>query len=154
MRTTKILFGLLLIFFIIVAGGHSFAAVIQKEIKTLRKKEKLVNLYSIEEINRNKFSFGTYCTLGYVVKKHECLECPGSAVCRACAPANIIISEEKEKKNVGEYELSDKDLIVFVEDDKPLKLGCKYLFLIQILNVKTMDQTINNVKLIYFKKMK
>ena len=119
--------------------------------KTIEKKEGEIpsNFYAIHEINQKKFSFGTYYTSGYVVKKYECPPCPSLANCKPCMANNIVISEKN--KRLDDYNrLTENDLIVFVEDIKPFEAGKMYRFLIQITDAKTTSQFINNVKLIYF----
>jgi len=98
-------------------------------------------------MHKKEVSYGTYHTVGYVVKRYECPACPEGSICKPCMGANIVISHEKKVLDV--YELGDKDLIVFVDDPKVFKLGKKYLFLITILDAKTTDQSLNNVKLVY-----
>lgn len=108
----------------------------------------LVNYYTIHELNELKPTFGTYNVTGYVSKIYECPPCPEGALCKPCMPAHIVISERKTL--LAKYALTDREMVVFVEDAAGLKVDKKYHFLIQILDVKTTDQAINNPKLIYF----
>ena len=109
----------------------------------------LENFYSISDINKNKFSYGTYQTEGYVIQKYDCPPCPENAMCKPCMGARIVISEAA-KEIAQDGQLTEKDLIVFVEDTALVELGKKYRFLLQVLDVKTTQQPVNNVKLIYF----
>ena len=132
--------------------NYSYAETVDRTIDKARKKMGLNNLYSIEEINKKEINYGTYHTVGYVVKIYECPACPEGALCKPCMVDNIVISHEKKELEV--YSPGEKDLIVFVDDPKSFKLGKKYLFLIKILDVKTTDQSANNVKLVYFEIIK
>jgi hypothetical protein len=108
----------------------------------------LTNFYRISEINELKPAFGTYNVVGYISKIYECPPCTEGALCKPCMPAHIVISEARTL--LAKYALTDREMIVFIETAEGLKLNKKYNFLIQILDVKTTDQVINNPKLIYF----
>jgi hypothetical protein len=110
------------------------------------------NFYSIEQLNYFQFSSGTYETEGYVVKAYECPDCPPTPICKLCLSNNIIISTESAPQESGP-QLSSKDLIVFVDPLHRFQVGSKYKFLIQILDVKSTTQILNNVKLIYYEKL-
>ena len=108
----------------------------------------LNNVYTISELNQLKPAYGTYNTTGYVAKIYECPRCPKGAVCKPCQPAHMVISETKPP--LTQKELTDKEMIVFIDNSDGLKSKKKYNFLIKILDVKTTDQIVNNPKLIYF----
>lgn len=108
----------------------------------------LTNFYKISELNRLKPAFGTYNVIGYVSKIYECPPCPQGALCKPCMPSHIVISEARTL--LAKYALTDREMIVFIENAEGLKPDKKYVFLIKILDVKTTDQAINNPKLIYF----
>ncbi|MBU0467568.1 MAG: hypothetical protein KKF78_11070 [Candidatus Omnitrophica bacterium] len=128
-------------------ANYSCAETIDVTIEKVRKKIGLNNIYSIEDIIKKEVTYGTYHTVGYVAKIYECPACPEGALCKPCMGENIVISHE-QKELVG-YDLGAKDLIVFVDDARSFKLGKKYLFLITVLDAKTTDQSVNNLKLIY-----
>lgn len=107
------------------------------------------NLISIEEIYQKGITGGTYHIQGYVAKIYRCPPCPPEAACKPCMSDNIVVSQEKKAVDTYE-ELTEQDLIVFVDDPTPFEVGKKYQFLIQILDVKTANKKVNNVKLIYF----
>jgi len=110
--------------------------------------QKLSNEYTINEFNLKAPSYGTYHVTGYVSKIFQCPPCPEGAQCKPCMAQNIIISEKK--KTVKDYSrLSGRDMIIFCDDTSLFQLKSKYKFLIQVMNFKTTDQPINNVKLIY-----
>lgn len=110
------------------------------------------NLYTIEEVNQQKLSFGTYHVEGYVIKNYKCPPCPEGAMCKPCMPHHMIISQDNK---VYDYDvaLTNKELMVFTSQDQILKENEYYRFLIQILDVKTSDHNINNVKLIYYERI-
>lgn len=107
-------------------------------------------VYRISELNALNPPFGTYEVSGYVVKIYECPPCPEDARCKPCMPGHIVIAERRSR--FAEYVLTDKEMIVFVDDPGSLRVNRKYRFLIQILNVKSADQVLNNPKLIYFER--
>ena len=107
-------------------------------------------VYSISELNALNPAFGTHEVSGYVVKVYECPECPEGTQCKPCMPDHVVIAERRSR--FAEYVLTDKEMIVFADDTSPLRVNRKYRFLIQILNVKTADQVLNNPKLIYFER--
>jgi hypothetical protein len=129
----------------------SFETTIMNFVSESQAAEKR-NFYSIEQLNYFQFSSGTYETEGYVVQAYECPDCPPTPVCRLCLSNNIIISAESGLEE-NSLKLSNKDLIVFVDPTHRFQVGSKYKFLIQILDVKSTTQILNNVKLIYYEKL-
>lgn len=109
-------------------------------------------VHQISDLNRLNPSYGTHEVVGYVVKIYECPPCPKEAQCKPCMPDHIVIAERRSR--FAEYVLTDREMIVFVDDVQGLRLNKKYRFLVRILNVKTMDQIINNPKLIYFERIR
>ena len=110
----------------------------------------LRNLYPIHKINQEKLTFGTYHVEGYVVGTYTCVPC-AHETCRPCLPVHVIISEKKA--DFEEKKLTDQDLIVFVDDAAVFEKGKRYRFLIHVLDVNTMQQPANNIKLIYYEKL-
>ncbi|MBZ0166215.1 MAG: hypothetical protein K8I00_05355 [Candidatus Omnitrophica bacterium] len=107
-------------------------------------------VYRISELNGINPRFGTYEVWGYVVKVYECPPCPEGAQCKPCMADHIVIAERRSR--FAEYVLTDREMIVFTDDNSDLHLNRKYRFLIQIMNVKTTDQILNNPKLIYYER--
>jgi len=103
--------------------------------------------YTIQELNQQGFSFGTYEVVGYVTKIYTCPSCPEPGVCVPCTPDYIVLSEQNSL--LAKYEVTEKELIVFAENAEQFKLNKKYKLLIQILDVKSTEQMLNNIKLIY-----
>ena len=109
-------------------------------------------VYRISELNTLNPAYGTYEVSGFVVKVYECPVCPEGAQCKPCMPDHIVIAERRSR--FAEYMLTNKEMIVFVDDPSVFKVNRRYRFLIQILNVKTVDQVLNNPKLIYFERLR
>lgn len=122
---------------------------LEKKAPSSEETKRPLNFYTISELNQKNFGFGTYETEGYVVFIYHCY-CPKGALCKPCMQNNIIVSTRNQIKS--SYSLSDQDLILFSDDIKQFDLGKKYTFIIQILDVKSTFQTLNNLKLIYAKK--
>jgi hypothetical protein len=108
------------------------------------------NFYTIDELKQHKFDFGTYETEGYVVYADQCV-CPPRTKCEPCAEKHIIISATKNES--PEYQPSPNDLMIFIGTLGSFEVGMKYRFIVQVLDVKTASQDLNNIKLIYFKKV-
>lgn len=108
-----------------------------------------VDFYTIKQLNNNRFNFGTYLTEGYVFDIISCKDCDNSEECLSrCSPSKIRVSQEK--RLLRNYYLSDSDLIIFVDNADTFEVGKKYQLLIHILDVRTEDQKLNNIQLIYF----
>ncbi len=122
--------------------------VLRRRLGKTKREEKV---YSVEEFKNTEVSFGTYHVKGYVVKKYTCLSCPKGAMCKPCMEDNIVISDDS--KRLKNYDLTVDQLILFIDDVKKLKLGKKYRFLIQIKNVRSVDEDFNNAKVIYFERI-
>lgn len=114
------------------------------------KLKKPENFYSIPELNQHQFNRGTYETEGYVAFIYACA-CIQVASCKPCMDDNIIVSDQNTPK-VG-YDLTSHDLIIFLKEKERFQLGKKYRFIIQILDVKSTSQILNNIKLIYYEKL-
>ncbi len=110
------------------------------------------NWIDISELNDRQPEFGVYTVVGYVVKIYECPPCPPDAYCKPCMPPNIVISERNSE--LAQYALTNQELLVFTtqEQSDELRMDRPYRFLLQVLDVKTTDQAINNVKLIHFER--
>ncbi len=107
-------------------------------------------VYRISDLNALNPQFGTYEVAGYVVKIYQCPPCPDGAQCKPCMPEHIVIAERRSR--FAEYVLTDKEMIVFMNNPEQLRLNRKYRFVVQIMNAKTTDQILNNPKLIYFER--
>ncbi len=109
------------------------------------------NLYSVKELKKNDFSFGTYHVDGYVVKIYTCPPCLKNDLCKPCMPDHIVISDKKDR--LKDYSLTDAHMILFVDDVRDFKLGRKYRFLITISDVRSVDKHFNNTKIVHFEKL-
>ena len=109
------------------------------------------NVYAIHELNESQFSAGSYETEGFVIKAYDCEAAVDGGLNGSCDHDYIVISEDK--LILGKYFLSDKELIIFVDDVLQFEKGIKYRFLVKILDVKTTRQKLNNLKLVYFEKL-
>ena len=122
---------------------------IQSSIKSFRSPYKDFSknhyIFVLEDLNKNKFDFGTYFTEGYVIYQSKC-ECPKGAMCDPCMPPHIIIASMDTPLNETGPE---KRITAFVEDPSVFAKGQKYKFLVHILDVKTTNEILNNVDLVY-----
>lgn len=116
-----------------------------------KKSKHSENFYSIPELNQRQFNHGTYETEGYVTFIYSCV-CIQVAKCKPCMDDNIIVSDNNVPKS--SYELTNHDVIIFLKEKSQFQLGKKYRFIVQILDVKSTDQILNNIKLIYYEKLK
>ena len=75
--------------------------------------------------------------------------CKG-AICKqkACMRQNIVISEQKKILDV--YDLTTKDMIIFVENPRQFRLGNYHTFSIAISDRKTTSELINDVELLAY----
>lgn len=139
----------------VVVGFVLWAAVASAQLisfpKVIEERPAVENFYPIHEMNQKNFGLGTYEAEGFVISIYTCPPCAAHGLCKPCMNKNIVISEENKVFKGYEHVL-DQDLIVFVDDTWPFDTGVKYKFLIQILDVKTTNQKLNNAKLIYFEK--
>lgn len=110
------------------------------------------NFYTVSTIHKQLLGPGTYETEGFVGYIYTCPSCPPEGVCKPCMGNNIVITEDNKTFDGYNY-LTDKELIVFTDESQALEKGIKYKFLIQVLDVKTVDQALNNIKLIYSEKL-
>ena len=108
------------------------------------------NFYSIPELNQHQFNHGTYEIEGYVTSIYTCV-CIQVATCKPCMDDHIIVSDNNALKSG--YDLTNHDLIIFLKEKSRFQLGKKYRFIIQILDVKSTEQVLNNIKLIYYEKL-
>ena len=122
-----------------------------KQAEAKEQRLPLYNLLTAHEVNQKHLTFGTYHLVGYVTKKYTCPPCPAGSQCKPCMPEYIVISEENKPTDVNN--LSDNDLIIFVDNAGIFEVGKKYRCLIHILDLKTTPQVGNDVKLIYFEKV-
>jgi hypothetical protein len=115
-------------------------------INTTYPQSSSFNFYPINKIKSNEFNSGTFNTEGYVVKIYTCPSCPAGAQCEPCMRDNIVISENN--KLLESYSLSDKEMILFVDNPKQFELGEKYTFSIKILDHKSTSEPINDVEIV------
>lgn len=103
------------------------------------------NSYAIHILNKQGFDSGTYEVKGYVIKKYKSSSCQEGMFAKGCLRDYLVISEIATE-SVG---LGDSQLMVFVPDTDEFEIGIQYKFLVQILDVKSTPQKLNNIKLIY-----
>jgi len=135
-----------LITVILVLGAHGTSVQGATEIP-------IQNLLTIHQLNQQNPKFGTYHVEGYVIRIYTCPPCPKGALCKPCAPEHIILSDEN--KSLGTVDdITDQELAIITDTVQPFEIGKKYRVLLQILDVKTLEQKLNNPKLIYFEGIK
>ena len=107
------------------------------------------HVYSVRELIELAPDFGVYRVKAVLLEKYFCPPCPREAMCKPCAGEHIRIADHFE---ISKKESGQESLTVFVRSDdlEKLKESGKYRFLIQVLNVKTVNQELANLKLIYF----
>ena len=103
-----------------------------------------LSVYSIRDLKQLNLS-GSYNTYGYIVKIYQCPGCPTGYVCKPCMRDNIVISQDR--KLLDAYQLSDKDLIIFVNNTKQFIIGKEYMFSIRITEQKSTSEPINDAEL-------
>jgi hypothetical protein len=59
---------------------------------------------------------------------------------------NIVLAEEK--KEIETYNLSDREMIIFVDDPRIFELGTKYKLRVEIQDAKTTGDSLNDAYLI------
>ncbi|MFA6432339.1 MAG: hypothetical protein WCV82_00775 [Candidatus Paceibacterota bacterium] len=107
--------------------------------------------YSIHELKEKSLQPGSYNTEGYVVKRYECPPCPAGAQCKPCMRNNIVISENNIPLKT--YNLSNTELVIFVDYSQRFEIGKKYRFSIKLLDSNTTDEAINDVELVGFNQL-
>ncbi|MDP2652537.1 MAG: hypothetical protein Q8Q08_00725 [Candidatus Omnitrophota bacterium] len=89
-------------------------------------------------------------TEGYVAQIYLCPPCAPGSLCKGCLPDMFVISETP--KTVDDFEqVGPTELIVFARNGEKLddlKLGGKYRFMVQVSDIKSTLQPINDVLLI------
>lgn len=115
-----------------------------------KRSRNLKNFYSIPELNQHRFNHGTYETEGYVTFIYTCA-CIQVATCKPCMDDNIIVSDSNALK--PGYDLTNEDLIIFLKEKSRFQSGKRYRFIVQILDVKSTAQILNNIRLIYYEKL-
>ena len=108
---------------------------------------------TIQRINQEKLNFGTYLIEGYAAQVSHCPPCPEGMVCEVCAPTHVVVSEDKI--SLENYKrLSPKEIILFLPEEISFETGKAYQFLIQIIDAKTIDQSVTHARLIHYQKKK
>jgi len=120
--------------------------------KEPKKAVQIFNFYKIHEIKQGNLEGENFYTEGFVAKIYTCPPCPADAQCKPCMRENIVISENNVL--IEAYYLTEKDLIIFTENSKNLKLGKKYKFLIKMTGRKTTSESINDIELVDYKLLK
>jgi len=112
-----------------------------------KRREVAPNEKKLSDLNKQGMEYGTYQVEGYIAKIYTCPPCAEFESCKPCMQDNIVLSEKK--KFLENYDLSDEEIIIFVDDIEQFQLGKKYKILIQILDLNTTGQKLNNIKRIY-----
>lgn len=119
----------------------------------LDSSDEIRNFHTVSEINKNKFLYGTYHTKGYVVKVYKCPSSNEKINNKHCEHDQIIISEEIKIIN-DDYKLTEKDLLITLNQKENFEVGKECNFLIQVLCSRSLNRDCNDIKLIYFEKIK
>ena len=93
--------------------------------------------HTISQINQMRPIEGVIEVEGYVVGVSTCPPCPKNAVCAPCMPPYVIISEEKKEKELRQYQMTYKELLVQTNMKEGLALGKKYHLTIAVQPYKT-----------------
>lgn len=109
------------------------------------------NFQTISRLNTQRPNAGSYYTEGYVVSRYHCEPCAAPSQCVPCLPDYVILSESPKPKFIGA--LTDKEVVLFVDGNTEMIMGVLYRVLVHILDVKTLDQAVNNMKVIYYEKV-
>ncbi|MCD4781090.1 MAG: hypothetical protein K8S27_11170 [Candidatus Omnitrophica bacterium] len=108
-----------------------------------------LNYRAIEQVNEQRLTFGTYWVEGYVARSVYCPPCPAQAVCETCLPNHIVVSSDKiTLENYDFY--TNKEMIIFVDEKYLFNIGEPYIFLIQIINAKSLAQDNVHAKIVYY----
>ncbi len=108
--------------------------------------------HTISELNRQNPKEGIFETRGFVVKIYTCPLCPPDSQCKPCMKDNIVISEEN--KDLENYNLSNKNLIIFVKEPKSFEKGREYLFKIRVTDQKTTSAKLKDIEILASKEIK
>lgn len=65
---------------------------------------------------------------------------------------NVVISEEN--KNLDTYDLTEKEIIIFLKDAKKLSKGKNYNFRIEITDRKSTGEPLNDIEMISYKEIR
>lgn len=102
--------------------------------------------FTISELNKQKPDKGIFETKGFVAKVYTCPPCPPDAQCKPCMGNNIVISEEN--KSLDNYDLTEKEMIIFTVKAKEFTKGKKYNFKVKIINSNKTSANLNDAELI------
>lgn len=100
----------------------------------------------ISELNEEKPNKGTFKIKGFVAKIYTCPSCPPDAQCKPCMRDNIVVSDEN--KSLDDYNLTEKEAIIFTDKAKSFAKGKQYQFTIKITDSKTTSANLNDIELI------
>ena len=103
----------------------------------------------ISQIKTQKPVKGIFTTQGFVAKIFVCPPCPPNTPCKPCMKNNIVVSESNIY--LDNYNLSEKEMIIFMKNPKKLVIGKKYTFKIKVTEKKSTSQSINDVEIVSYK---
>lgn len=103
----------------------------------------------INQLKKQKPEKGVFITQGFIIKNYVCLPCPPKVYCKPCMGNKVVLSEEN--KRMDNYNLTEKELIIFTSEAKKLIRGKKYRVKIRITDRKSTGDPINNIYLISYK---
>jgi hypothetical protein len=127
---------------VLFAAQTSFAQT--KKLKSIRQTLK------ISQIKEQKPQEGIFITQGFIAKIYVCPPCPKGLLCKPCMGNNIVISEDK--KNLETFDLTSRELIIFVKDAaKKMVKGKQYSFTVKLTARKSTSEPLNDVELISYK---
>ena len=135
----KILFSLIISLATLIYAANNFAQTSAFSGKRIK----------INQLKKQKPEKGSFIVQGFVVKIYICPPCPPKVYCKPCLGNNFVLSEEN--KSLNDYNLTDKDLIIFTSNPKKLVKGKKYQVKIKITNQKSTSEPLNNIEMISYK---
>lgn len=103
-------------------------------------------MIKISELKRRKPATGYFNIEGYLVKIYKCPPCPPGVNCKPCMGDNIVVSELDQLKE--SYDLTEKDLIIFVTNPDQFIRGKRYYFSFGVTDRRTTNEALNDLNLI------
>lgn len=106
--------------------------------------------FPIHEIKEGALPPGEYRTEGFVAKVYVCPPCPPPAMCKPCMRENIVVSEGKVRLDA--YRLTEREMILFVRDTLPFRIGRRYRFTIRITEGRSTSEPINDAEVLDYRR--
>lgn len=142
----KIKYYIFIILILVVVIGSYFYFQNTKNPSTSSNTNSNPYFYLISQIKEQKSIAGIFDTQGYVVKKYTCPPCLSGQECKPCMKNNIVISENNQP--LASYALTNKEIIIFVDNPEQFVIGQKYNFSIKFLDSKSTGEEINDLELV------